>query len=85
MCENNSNLSSSAEIQGGKSLLGSVDLKFSPVYNKNGQPCSQGQGEVGAVSGKGFLGFCPFAWRYLRPPEVPLVTATALPKPLKDV
>lgn len=31
MCENNSNLSSSAEIQGGKSLLGSTDLKFSPV------------------------------------------------------
>lgn len=60
MCENNSNLSSSAEIQEGKSLLGSVDLKFSPVYEKNGQPCSQGQSEAGAVSGKGFLdsGLC---------------------------
>lgn len=60
MCETNSNLSSSAEIQVGESLLGSVDLKFSPVYEKKGQTCSQGQGEAGAVSGKGFLdsGLC---------------------------
>lgn len=61
MCENNSNLSSSAEIQGGKSLMGSTDLKFSPVH-KSGQPCSQGQEEVDAVSGKEFVDLCLCAW-----------------------
>lgn len=34
MCENSSNLSSSDDIQGGKSLLGSADLKSRPVYKK---------------------------------------------------
>lgn len=48
MCENSSNLSSFAEIRGGKSLLGSTNLKSSLVYRNTQIPCSHTQSEVGA-------------------------------------
>lgn len=83
MCENSSNLSSSDDIQGGKSLLGSADLKSRPVYKKYGHPRSHAQTEIGAGSGNGFLDFGLFAWRWELPPEVPPVTVTVLQNPLE--
>lgn len=56
ICENNSNLSSAAEIKGGKSLLGFTGLKYSPVCEKHGQPCSQGVGEGQCSPREGILG-----------------------------
>lgn len=83
MCENSSNLSSSDDIQGGKSLLGSADLKSRPVYKKYGHPRSHAQTEIGAGSGNGFLDFSLFTWRWELPPEVPPVTVTVLRNPLE--
>lgn len=83
MCENSSNLSSSDDIQGGKSLLGSADLKSRPVYKKYGHRRSHAQTEIGAGSGNGFLDFSLFTWRWELPPEVPPVTVTVLWNPLE--
>jgi len=56
MCESNGNLSRSAEIQGGKSLLGSTDFKFRPVHKKNGQALFPGTGRRRCRLTEGVLG-----------------------------